>query len=183
MSMEVTVQFNVFHALHSAGVLTSTDEKYPGQEYQERPDVGQWVSHCLILGLYFFFCRNSQLSQEIFIYFPPQPVWPCVKRSVRQHLDGREYQPVESLSLLANQMENTMLLSATRPLVCVGVLIREESKSKAQGLQVYQAVEWWVSIHIFPFLPYTNSNLANQKPRLLSWHPATSSHLPNIDTT
>lgn len=134
-------------------------------------------------GALFFFCRNSQLSQEIFIYFPPQPVWPCVKRSVRQHLDGREYQPVESLSLLANQMENTMLLSATRPLVCVGVLIREESKSKAQGLQVYQAVEWWVSIHIFPFLPYTNSNLANQKPRLLSWHPATSSHLPNIDTT
>ena len=54
MSMEVTVQSNVFHVLHSAGVLTSTDEKYLGQEYQERPNVGQWVSICSNLGACFF---------------------------------------------------------------------------------------------------------------------------------
>lgn len=49
MLTEVTVQFNVFHALHSAGALTSTDERYLGQEYQEHPDVGQWVSICVNL--------------------------------------------------------------------------------------------------------------------------------------
>lgn len=97
-----------------------------------------------------FFVVISAYVYEMFIHVPPQPVWPCVKRSVRRLLDGREYKPAESLYLLANQTENTMLFSAIRPLVCVGVLIRVESKSKAQGRQVYQAVEWWVGIHIFP---------------------------------
>ena len=62
MSMEVTVQFNVFHALHSAGVWTSTDEKYPGQEYQEHPDVGQWVSHCPNFGASLFVVIPSYVN-------------------------------------------------------------------------------------------------------------------------
>lgn len=72
MSMEVTVQFNVLHALPSAGVLTSTDEKYPGQEYQERPDVGQWVSHCPNFGALVFVVITSYVY-EILIYIRPQP--------------------------------------------------------------------------------------------------------------
>lgn len=48
---------------------------------------------------------------------------------------------MKSLSLLANQTENTMSFSATRPSVCVGVLIRMELKSKELGRPVYQAVE------------------------------------------
>ena len=72
MSMEVTVQFNVLRALPSAGVLTSTDEKYPGQEYQERQDVGQWVSHCPNFGALVFVVITSYVY-EIFIYIRPQP--------------------------------------------------------------------------------------------------------------